>query len=332
MFSVRRAKSSVKIRSTLSSDEPTCQHRKSFDCGEQRVRVISMGANTLQSSEKGKVRETDDPPTQSLTRKSSFWSRKKKNALPATLPVTNDRTVMPSLPLVVSQPLDVDLGAARSITAHNHDLPHSATLSRSFSESSVLHATGSPQQLITSISKEVPKGKRSPRSPSNRPATADPSAIISPRMVSFRPATADASSRNPVRFFSVDPSSPRPDPPPTQPSITIPHHSAPPENLSSSSPAQRRPRAQTNPPLLHRLSANLFSSGPAATTKTSGVFGPNMFTSPAPSSNNSPRPSISKKSIEVPKPQMGEESPDAYLERLLAVVGKAEIAGVLASR
>ena len=95
---------------------------------------------------------------------------------------------------------------------------------------------------------------------------------------------------------------------------------------------RRRPRSQTNPPLLHRLSVGLFSSGPALTTKASGVFGPNMFTSSAMPLNESPRLSISKPSVEIPKPHVDEESPDVYLERLLSIVSKAEIAGVLASR
>jgi hypothetical protein len=77
---------------------------------------------------------------------------------------------------------------------------------------------------------------------------------------------------------------------------------------------------------------NLFSSGPVSTTKTSGVFSPNMFTSSTTPTSDSPRPSLSRPPVEVPKPQMDEESPDAYLERLLNIVSKAEIAGVLASR
>lgn len=53
---------------------------------------------------------------------------------------------------------------------------------------------------------------------------------------------------------------------------------------------------------------------------------------PNASASNSPRPSMSKKLVDVPKPNFDAESPDAYLDRLLAVVGKSEIAGVLASR
>lgn len=57
-----------------------------------------------------------------------------------------------------------------------------------------------------------------------------------------------------------------------------------------------------------------------------------MFTSSAMPLNESPRLSISKPSVEIPKPHVDEESPDVYLERLLSIVSKAEIAGVLASR
>ena len=187
---------------------------------------------------KGKViRETDDPPTQSLTRKSSFWSRKKKNALPATLPVTNDRTVMPSLPL--GRCLTTfgcrSRERARSIAVHmNHDLPHSATLSRSFSRKQRPYMRlVPPQQLITSISKEVPKGKRSPRSPKATIGQPQPTLLPSfllvwshsvPPLPMPRPEILSASSLSILH-------SPRPDPPLHATSITIPHHSAPPEKF-----------------------------------------------------------------------------------------------------
>jgi hypothetical protein len=57
-----------------------------------------------------------------------------------------------------------------------------------------------------------------------------------------------------------------------------------------------------------------------------------MFTTPVMPTSDSPRPSISRPPVEVPKPQIDQESPDTYLERLLNVVSKAEVAGVLASR
>lgn len=214
------------------------------------------------------------------------------------------------------------LTSCPSLATHHGDIPRSPTFSRSFSENS-LHSS---RQTDMETSQTVSRSKRSPRSPTNRPATADPSMLTSPRMVSFRPTTADGSSRNAIRLFSVDPSSPHA--PPMKTSISIPDHSTPSENSLSSSPTRRRPRAQTNPPLLHRLSSSLFSP----TAPKNSVFGPNMFTSSVSASNDSPRPSTNKKSVEVPKPQVGEESPDAYLERLLNVVSTAEIAGVLASR
>jgi len=57
-----------------------------------------------------------------------------------------------------------------------------------------------------------------------------------------------------------------------------------------------------------------------------------MFTSSAVPMSDSPSLSISRSSVEVPKPRMDKESPGVYLERLLSVVSKAEVAGVLASR
>ena len=51
-----------------------------------------------------------------------------------------------------------------------------------------------------------------------------------------------------------------------------------------------------------------------------------------PSSLGSSRPSLSKPSVEIPRPREEEESPEVYLQRLVEAVSKAEVASILASR
>ena len=94
-------------------------------------------------------------------------------------------------------------------------------------------------------------------------------------------------------------------------------------------------RALTNPPLLHRLSINLFGSSSPGTHTPTSSSSPNVFdghvTSP-PSSLGSSRPSLSKPSVEIPRPRSDEESPEVYLQRVVEAVSKADVATVLASR
>lgn len=328
---IRRAKSSQKLSSTYSSKGHTTPLRKSLEFGE-RWRTNSMNGSALQFGDKGKGKERDDTSVQSLSRRPSFWSRKKKDDMPAppAIPAVPERTVRPSLPSVLpASPFNIDLGTASSsspsTSRHQHGSPRSPGLSRSLSERASFHSHTSPLPLDTNVSRTLPIAKRSSHSPKHRPATADAFTHISPHVIPSRPTTADPSHAPPARFFSVDPSSSRS---PMKPSLTLPHEEP---HLQEPS-TRRRPRSQTNPPLLHRLSVNLFSSGPASTTKTSGVFGPNMFATPPMPTSDSQHQSISRAPAEIPKPQVDEESPDTYVERLLSVVSKAEVAGVLASR
>jgi hypothetical protein len=54
--------------------------------------------------------------------------------------------------------------------------------------------------------------------------------------------------------------------------------------------------------------------------------------SPSVNPAGSPWPSLNQSVVEIVKPQIGEESPEVYLNRLVAAVSKAEIATILASR
>ncbi|KAI0778081.1 hypothetical protein BD413DRAFT_608746 [Trametes elegans] len=50
-----------------------------------------------------------------------------------------------------------------------------------------------------------------------------------------------------------------------------------------------------------------------------------------PSSLGSSRPSLSRPSVEIPRPKSDEESPEVYLQRLVQAVSKAEVASILAT-
>ncbi|KAF9650747.1 hypothetical protein BDM02DRAFT_3111798 [Thelephora ganbajun] len=92
-------------------------------------------------------------------------------------------------------------------------------------------------------------------------------------------------------------------------------------------PSKPRARASTNPPLLHRLSMNLFPSSPPIPA----LPHTQLTSSPDTSTISSPRPSTSKQSIDIPKPRIDEESPEQYVDRLTETVPKSDIVTVLAS-
>ncbi|KAI0079601.1 hypothetical protein K474DRAFT_1591777 [Panus rudis PR-1116 ss-1] len=165
-----------------------------------------------------------------------------------------------------------------------------------------------PIQLSTSTASEHRRRPRQPR----RPQTAD---------------TAETARRSSSSFF---------------PGVPLPLTSSPTSEdgtrssltLSSSTDATVRPRAQTNPPFLQRLSINLFGS-PSAPASNPQIY-PNisqeqLVESPSGSLPASTRPSLSRPSVEIPVPRHEEESPEIYLHRLLEAVSKAEVATVLAS-
>jgi hypothetical protein len=88
-----------------------------------------------------------------------------------------------------------------------------------------------------------------------------------------------------------------------------------------------RPRAQTNPPFLRRLSMGVFfaldSSSPIDLHESNPTHFPAVPPTVAPQAVHKPV---------IPKPLSKEESPDIYLTRLQSAVNKAEVAGILASR
>ncbi|KAJ7169573.1 hypothetical protein C8R46DRAFT_1089245 [Mycena filopes] len=277
---LRRAKSSLKLRVASAAEPPIA------------IEVTSSEGGKRRSDAQGKSRESEErtPPRASLSRRASFWSRKKAATMdvPAPLP-PREAIPLPSLPNVVPiTPFTMDDLPMSASSAHSK---HSRGLSRSYSERA-----------------GVPPTPKSSASDSGFP----------------RPRP-DSTARSPS--FLESPPPPLPPPPlpvpivdPGKPSFAPDSHNPPP---------LRRPRAQTNPPLLYRLSMNLFSSSTAPALTQPLHDSPQN--SPTHSASNSPRVSVTRPPSVIPKPEIDHESPELYLSRLLLAVSKAEVAGILAS-
>lgn len=351
---MRKAKSFHKLTPDPSSEDLS-------DIVEQRrIRGISLGPlHPVSLDGKGKEREhtldpsTVTPPLKPVSRRPSFWRRKRNDSSKATTPDSlmatpplpqlsfeEDRIAhpKPSLPsLRAMSPFDVDTSKPipPSLSSRLSKANSASNLHRRHSER-LSSLTRKNSSNGTSSERETPS---TPRRKNSRPATAEPTPdrgnrspptsmdTLSPsarrRKVS-RPSTADPISHNASSFY----------PPPTIRAPLQPERS---ESLPFEA-LTTRPRAQTNPHIFHRLSMNLFSSStpPPLQHQTAPAVPPISPTpltiSPAGSSFNSPRPSTSKHSIEIPKPLTDEESPEDYVQRLSEAINKADIASVLASR
>jgi len=311
-FGVRRAKSLHQLSRTFWRDDSDSTHASPES--SRRSRRISFGpANALSSEEKGDRNTAEDipshitPPRKSLARKASFWNRKHNEFLK---------------PAVALPPAD---SPRNSFDHLSHILPSLPPLM--------------PLRFDTNIlcsSHESQTGERSPPSPPglnrrseshNRPLVPSPAASspdLSVQMLQTRPPgrrrpfTADSAADRSHTLSYVHPpdhSSPLVPTPLQNPDVATPRRTA-------------RPRSQTNPAsLLHRLSTNIFSfSSSSLSPPTSGPDKVHTNHSPG----VSPRASTSK--LSPPKPRLDEESPVAYVGRLLGTISKADVASVLASR
>lgn len=103
------------------------------------------------------------------------------------------------------------------------------------------------------------------------------------------------------------------------------HHISNGQQSPTSPGAHSRPRTGQTPPLIRRISTNFFSHSPYSST------------SPTPQSSLSisaalpTKPSLEQIPKVIPRPKVDEETPEAYVQRLLESVTKAEVAVVLAS-
>ena len=312
---LRRAKSLHQLSRTFRRDDN--DNTRASPERPRRSRRTSFGpANALDSEENGDRTTVEGipshitPPRKSLVKKASFWNRRHNDLLKPTLalppedPPRNsfDRLshVLPSLPPLTPLRFDTSIlcSSSHSSQTEGHLPPSPPGLNRR-SESrnrplSPSLAASSPDLSVQTLRTQSP-GRR-------RPLTAGSAADRSRALSYVHPP--DHSS----------PLAPAPTPP-QNPDVAAPRRTA-------------RPRSQTNPAtLLHRLSANIFSfSSSTLSPPTSGTNRVHTNDSP----RESPRTSTSK--LPPPKPRPDEESPVAYVDRLLGTIGKADVASVLASR
>ncbi|KAF8167944.1 hypothetical protein B0H34DRAFT_683719 [Crassisporium funariophilum] len=87
-----------------------------------------------------------------------------------------------------------------------------------------------------------------------------------------------------------------------------------------------RPRAHTNPPILHRLSLGVFSSLDSPSSPVLRSSDSNQFSAIATQPLH-----VVPRQPDTPIPKPSGESPEIYLVRLKSAVTKAEVAGILAS-
>lgn len=277
---------------------------------QRRSRGLSMGL--LSSPEHGAKEKL--PEQKPLSRKSSFWTRKRNDSrtpLPVVAPPPEAFLGHPSLPsLQPVSPFHMDTSISDSPALRTENLAvQPAELRRRHSERVASSSSSHPLSQV-----EGPPEPTSPRRKRvKRPQTADSSA--SPRLQSS--------------YFT---NAPLVDSPPATP---LPRRTMDATAESRSPPVPQRPRAATNPPFLHRLSINLFGSSPGA-SPVANASGEVFTRSPSTSFSSSSRPSMSrpspKVSVDIPRPRHEEESPELYLQRLVEAVSKAEVAGVLAAR
>lgn len=286
----------------------------------RRNRGLSLGPVQFASLEKGKEKqweptfETLPSLPKPISRKSSFWSRKRNDSQAVSPPHIPDADAGPSLPsLQPVSPFYVD-----TIIPPPPEPPEATTalhLQRRHSDKSRLSASNAEQ--LRTFRSDVPASFLSPT-----------------RNLLKRPQTADTATSS--RITSLYPDLPQVirSSPPQSPASRFKTGEQIVEGKTSPSvlPATRH-RSQTNPPLLHRLSVNMFGSpSPPSSTSAPSIVttsvGDIVTASPT-SSLASSRPSLSK---EIPQPRPDEEKPEVYVHRLLESVSKAEVATVLASK
>ena len=303
---MRRAKSFQQLsRKFCRDDDSTSSHGQ-----RPRSRGSSFDpAHASDSDGKGKGNALDDipshvtPPRKSLVRRASFWNRKRND--------TPRDDVAPPPP-----------EGPRNISDHLSPLlPTLRPMSPLHLDTNISHP--SPSLQMGDPLPPSPPGLDTLSESRNRPLPPNPSAS-SPDLLQ----TLKKPSASRQRPSTADPAADR--------SRTLPYYKRPPDHSSPlvAAPSQQsevattqqttRPRSQTNPPLLHRLSANLFSFG------SSSLFPPTNGAHINHSPTASPRPSTSK--LPPPKPRPNEESPATYVDRLFRTISKADVASVLASR
>ena len=336
---VRRAKSFSRTRSEglFSSSSPL------ESVPRRRTRVLSIAEPVSKPVErrsadlKGKEKAVEpatsnETPPKLLVKKPSFWNRRRVQSLRAPVPSETaaaddqNRNSVPTLPNILPMtPLfpgkDLDKPGPLSIeTTSQHLRVQGRNLRRRHSERSTSLSSPVSPDFVQSFAFHVPASSPTSRtsSPTRQAGTPTPPATVFP---------LEAWREEPHADVTVG-----------APSPTIAPDSTRTQVRHSENSVRVRPRSMTNPSLLfHRLSLGFFSSSPspvspACSPVSNGILdGSNFHASPR-TSDSLPRSSLSRSHIEIPKPLINEESPEAFVGRLEEIVGKSDIAGVLASR
>lgn len=328
---VRRSRSFFVSRTDETQPLSHLQRR-----GHNARRSISlMGEDTNIANLKGKGKEgereiveadEDVLPTKPLSRRPSFWQRRRVQSLKTPPPEPSDglsrntlQSPIPSLPFLPPvSPMfaESELQSSPITDSPATTPPLTGRLRRRHSERNTSSSSTRTSSLDTiPIPDPPPIPKRSPHRPMSPPSMARSSTV---------PGTSD-----PIRI-----------PPAISPRPSTAGQATP-SALSNLSPlindSRRRPRSATNPPnILHRLSMGFFTS-----SSPSPLSSPTVSTNVIDYKPNSDSPrtsatflrsSLSKSTGEIPRPREENESPEVFLSRLEEAVSKAEIANVLAGR
>ncbi len=313
---VRRAKSLHQLSRTFWRDSNDNTHASPER--PRRPRRISSGPlNALDSAGKGNGSAVEDipshvtPPRKSLVKRPSFWNRKHNDSSkqPAVAPPPAEHSrnsfdhVLPLLPPMTPFHFDTKISGSSHSSQTGEHLPPSPPGLNRHSESHTRPLLPNPAASSPDLSVQTLQTRSLGR---RRPATTESAAGRSRTLSSYA---------HPPYAHPPDHSSPLAPTPPQNSDVATPRRTV-------------RPRSQTNPALLlNRLSANIFSFGSSSLSPpTSGANRVHQNHSPG----ASPRASTSKHP--PPKPRPNEESPVAYVDRLLGTISKADVASVLASR
>jgi hypothetical protein len=285
--------------------------------GAGRARGLSIG----QKLPKRPAKKVESPSIRGKNEGSPVRQMSKKPSR-QLLSVPSDSLSLPALP--PTSPFRIDFQS---------DTPTSSQPQRSASRLTRSHSERVFRRPSTnSDAPTLPNIPTAFTAPQFRPTTADPSlhsphsphSPRSPRHAIRRPATADSTRSRTRSFFTLSPQAT------PVPSGQTPHFGNALSSLTSptsANHARTRPRSVTNPPLLHRLSLNIFASS-SSPAKTGTVLDGSMTTSPVSRSRLSFLSSVPPEDL---RPHH-EEPPEGFLQRLTSLVGKADIAGLLASR
>ncbi|KAK2461793.1 hypothetical protein APHAL10511_006256 [Amanita phalloides] len=256
--------------------------------GHQRVRGLSFGSSSPLSfagdlKTKGKEKDVDiGKASPKLTRKGSFWSRKRYfNHSPEARTPSTPSVVAPSFSPIKAEQVS-PIGSSEKQTPS-----HVRGLSRSLSSRSFPYRSSPP--VMDSGTSCTPTASRIRPSSAKTSRTSNWSGFLHPT----------AKEKNSAELHGSRLLMPS----------DKPHRAS-------------RPRAQTNPPLLHRLSLNIFS-----------------FATSPPSPNPqylsaievATIPSSGKSRTGVSTSARDGETSAAYVQRLVSSVRKADVAGILAS-